>query len=561
MYLYTIKRKNKDGNYTDYYQLCESFRDEQGQPKRRVLANLGRKDNPNTTKKLQRVVLQLSQAAGMKDLVDLGTEITTSWSKSIGPKLVARKLWEDLKLDLAFSEKYHERAFMMVLNRLCDPRSKLDCMRWKETVYEPLWDNIKLHELYKTLDWLIDNKEKIEYQLFNNIRDLFNQKTDLMLFDTTSVSYWGEGEGAPELLKFGYSKEKRNDLKQLIVALLMTEGGIPVAHETYPGNQVDVKSFPKIIAKVKDKFNLKRVVWICDRGMISQSNIELLDAINHEYIIGIKMRMLNAGLKELLLAMKYKNLTKIHDNLYVKEVVVDIEIDDEKATKTCEEKSDSVNESNRKSKSENENNNKKKKTKTVSRRYIVCFNPKQAEEDAIKRKYFRRIIEKKVLNSTDKSWVIKNGYKKYLKLKEDIIESIDYERLDKEKIYDGKWVLLTNTKLEYTEVAKYYKSLWQIENAFKELKSSLDVKPMYHWTEKRIRGHIFICFLALVLELGLRNKLVKVSYSEAMEDLKKLQASLIKVKGQEVIKRTDPVGTVEHVFRQLQLPLPGINLL
>ena len=554
MYLYTIKRKNKDGDYTDYYQLCESYRDEEGKPKRKVLANLGKKDNPNTAKKLQRVVSQLASAARMKDLVDLDTEITTPWSKSIGPKLVVRKLWEDLNLDFVFSEKYHEHVFMMVLNRLCDPTSKMDCMRWKETVYEPLWDKVQLHELYRALDYLIDNKEKIEYQMFNNIRDLFNQNTDLMLFDTTSVSYWGEGKNAPELLKFGYSKEKRNDLKQLIVALLMTEGGIPVGHEVYPGNQVDVTSFPKIIAKVKDKFNLKRVVWVCDRGMISESNIELLDSINHEYIIGIKMRMLNAAQKEILLATKYKDFEKIHDNLYVKQVIVDMEVDDQKEESIKESKNqDEANSDKRKKK--------EKKTKTISRRYVVCYNPQQAKIDVINREHFKEIIIKKVLEKTDKSWIVKNGYKKYLKLKEDIIEGVDLDRLEKEKIYDGKWVLLTNTKLEYTEIAKYYKSLWQIENAFSELKSSLDVKPMYHWTERRIRGHIFICFLALVLELGLRNKLVKVSYGEAMEDLKKLQATLIKVKDQAVIKRTDPVGTVEYVFKQLQLPLPSINLL
>ena len=554
MYLYTIKRKNKDGDYTDYYQLCESYRDEEGKPKRKVLANLGKKDNPNTAKKLQRVVSQLASAARMKDLVDLDTEITTPWSKSIGPKLVARKLWEDLNLDFVFSEKYHEHVFMMVLNRLCDPTSKMDCMRWKETVYEPLWDKVQLHELYRALDYLIDNKEKIEYQMFNNIRDLFNQNTDLMLFDTTSVSYWGEGNNAPELLKFGYSKEKRNDLKQLIVALLMTEGGIPVGHEVYPGNQVDVTSFPKIIVKVKDKFNLKRVVWVCDRGMISESNIELLDSINHEYIIGIKMRMLNAAQKEILLATKYKDFEKIHDNLYVKQVIVGIEVDDQKEESIKESKNQDEANSDRRKKKE-------KKTKTISRRYVVCYNPQQAKIDAINREHFKEIIIKKVLEKTDKSWIVKNGYKKYLKLKEDIIEGVDLDRLEKEKIYDGKWVLLTNTKLEYTEIAKYYKSLWQIENAFSELKSSLDVKPMYHWTERRIRGHVFICFLALVLELGLRNKLVKVSYGEAMEDLKKLQATLIKVKDQAVIKRTDPVGTVEYVFKQLQLPLPGINLL
>jgi len=556
MYFYTTKKKDKNGNSVEYLQLCRSYRGEDGKPKREVLRTLGRKDDPKVTEEVERFVSKLTGVKTTKELLAfVDDEVTLESSKLLGPNLLFRKLWNDLKLNEIFSGEYREHVLMMTVNRLCDPRSKMDCMRWKETVYEPLWNKIQLHELYRALDYLMNNKERIEYQMFNNIRDVFNQSTDLMLFDTTSVSYWGEGENAPELLKRGYSKEKRNDLKQLIVALLMTEGGIPVGHETYPGNQVDVTSFPKIIAKVKDKFNLKRVVWVCDRGMISESNIELLDSIKHEYIIGIKMRMLNAAQKEILLTTKYKDFQKIHDNLLVKQVIVDIEVEDNKEEKKIEPESKQSEQNNEKS-----SKKKEKKTKTISRRYVVCYNPQQAKIDAINREHFKEIIQKKVLEKTDKSWIVKNGYKKYVKLKEDIIEGIDLDKLEKEKIYDGKWVLLTNTKLEYTEIAKYYKSLWQIENAFSELKSSLDVKPMYHWTERRIRGHIFICFLALVLELGLKNKLVKVSYDEAMEDLKKLQVSLLKVRGVDKVKRTKLVGAATSVFEQLKLPLPSMNM-
>ena len=455
MYFYTTKKKDKNGNPVEYLQLCRSYRGEDGKPKREVLRTLGRKDDPKVTEEIGRFVSKLTGAKTTKDLIDfVDSDVTLESSKLLGPNLIFRKLWNDLKLNEVLAGEYHEHNLLMTVNRLCDPTSKMNCMRWKETVHEPLWDKVQLHELYRALDWLIDNKEKIEYQMFHNIRDVFNQNTDLMLFDTTSVSYWGKGENAPELLKFGYSKEKRNDLKQLIVALLMTEGGIPVGHETYPGNQVDVASFPKIIAKVKDKFNLKRVVWVCDRGMISESNIELLDSINHEYIIGIKMRMLNAAQKEILLATKYKDFEKIHDNLYVKQVIVDIEVEDKKEE---ESKENATEIGDKKS-----NKKKEKKTKIISRRYVVCYNPEQAKIDAINRERFKEIITKKVLEKTDKSWIVKNGYKKYLKLKEDIIEGVDLERLEKEKIYDGKWVLLTNTELKYTEIAKYYKSLWQI---------------------------------------------------------------------------------------------------
>ena len=552
MYLYTIKRKNKEGQDVEYYQLCESYRIDGNNSKRKVLANLGRKNDPKTIKKLERVVSQLADAAGMKDIVNLSTDIATTWSKHIGPKLVFRKLWEDLKLDFIFHGNYHEHIFMMVLNRLCDPHSKLACMKWKEEVYEPMWDDIKLHDLYLALDWLMKNKESIEVQIFNNVRNIFNQSIDLMLFDTTSVSYWGEGEYSPNLLKFGHSKEKRSDLKQLVVGLLMTGAGIPVGHEVFSGNQVDVRNFPQIISKVKDKFGLvSRIVWVCDRGMISEANISLLETIKHEYIIGVRMRMMNDAQKQVLLVDKLKDFKKIHDNLYVTEVILDVKVELPE-----EEEKKEGNESTGKKKK------KEKKTKIVKRRFIVCYNPKQAEEDAIKREYFKRIIQNKVLHSTDKSWIVKNGYKKYIKLKEDIIESVDYDKLEKEKIYDGKWVLLTNTELSYEEVAKYYKSLWQIESAFRELKSSLDVKPMYHWVERRIKAHVFICFLALVMELGFRNKLgEKVSYIDVMNDLKKLQATLVKVKDKEVVKRNEPVGMANIAISQLKLELPGINLL
>jgi len=289
--------------------------------------------------------------------------------------------------------------------------------------------------------------------------------------------------------------------------------------------------------------------------MISESNITLLESIKHEYIIGVRMRMLNAAQKQVLLVDKLKDFKKIHDNLYVKEVLLDVEIPEEEKKECNENKHVSGDKKKKEEKKE-------KKTKLVKRRFIVCHNPEKADEDALKRAHFKEIITRKVLEKADKTWIVKNGFKKYLKLKEDIIESIDYEKLEQEKIYDGKWVLLTNTELSYEEVAKYYKSLWQIESAFRELKSSLDVKPMYHWVDRRIRGHIFICFLALVMELGFRNKLgEKVSYIDVMHDLKKLQATLIKVKDKEVVKRNEPVGMANIAISQLKLELPGINLL
>lgn len=518
MHLKVKRFKNKNGSTTEYLQLVESYRGLEGKPKHRVIASLGRKDDPKLQEKYAKLILKLAEITGIRGLVNLNEELLHVWSKSIGPCLVFRKLWNNLGFNIIFEGDFHEEIFMMVVNRLCDPQSKLACMDWKETVYEPGWDEIKLHNLYFGLDYLEKNKGRVEVQIFNRTRNVFDQNIDLILFDTTSVSYWGQGENAPSLLKRGYAKNKRNDLKQLMVGLLMTREGVPVGHEVFPGNQVDVVSFPQVVTKLKERFNVGRIIWVCDRGMISQSNLDLLEGLKQEYIIGVKMRQLEGGFKAVLLDDHHTDYTKLSTNLFVRVKEVN------------------------------------------GRRYIVCYNPEQAEIDAANREHFKQIIEKKVLEKTDKSWIIKNGYKKYLKLKEDIIESVDEERLDKEKIYDGKWILLTNTSLEYTEIAKHYKSLWQIERAFKELKSTLDLSPIFHWTEKRIRGHIFICFLALVLELGFRKALKGESYTKVMSDLKQVQAVLSKVKDKEFLKRTELSGRSHLAFRAVQLQIPGINL-
>ncbi len=518
MHLKTKRRINKNGTVVEYLQIVESYRSSEGKPKHRVILSLGRKDNQKLQEKFSKLTFKLAEITGIKDLVNLNEELLHVWSKSIGPCLVFRKLWNDLGFNVIFEGEYHEEIFMMVVNRLCDPQSKLACMDWKEAIYEPQWDDIKLHDLYFGLDWLEKSKGRVEVQIFNRTRNLFSHNVDLILFDTTSVSYWGEGNTAPALLKRGHAKNKRNDLKQLIVGLLMTRDGMPIGHEVFPGNQVDVVSFSHVVTKLKERFNLGRIIWVCDRGMISKSNLDVLEGLKQEYIIGVKMRQLEGGFKAVLLDDHHTGYTKLSNNLFVK-----------------------VKELN-------------------NRRYIVCYNPEQAEIDATNREYFKQIIAKKVVEKNDKEWIVKNGYRKYLKLKEDIIESVNYERLEKEKIYDGKWVLLTNTSLEYTEIAKHYKSLWQIERAFKELKSTLDLSPMYHWTEKRIRGHIFICFLALVLELSFRKALRGESYTKVMSDLKQVQAVLSRVKDKEFLKRTELPGRSHLAFRAVQLQIPGIEL-
>jgi len=205
---------------------------------------------------------------------------------------------------------------------------------------------------------------------------------------------------------------------------------------------------------------------------------------------------------------------------------------------------------------------KTKKEKEREQRYIICLNSQEAKEDAKKREYFKRILEKKVAYSSVKEWIVKNGYRKYLKIEgEDIQINIDEKRLEREKIFDGKWVLSTNTKYSHQEVAKYYKSLAQVERGFRDLKSEIEVGPMYHWTEKRIRAHIFICFLALILKITFTKKLEVLdkglSYSQVIEDVKAVKANEIMANGKEVVFRTDLEKFSHLGFQAVGVKTPG----
>jgi len=249
-----------------------------------------------------------------------------------------------------------EAILALVVNRLLSPCSELGIMKWKEEIYEPEWEKLTLSDFYRALDFLIENKEESEIEIFQKTANLFNQKLDLILFDTTSIRYWGEGK--TDLLQYGYSKEKRGDLKQLVVGILMTKEGMPVGHEVWPGNTSDLKSFLEILEKVKDKFQIDKIVWVCDRGMVSEENLEEVQKRNHEYIVGIKMRQLSEIEQNKFLSEE--DMIKVHSELFVKEAKV-----------------------------------------KGKGRYIICYNPAEAFIEKKKREFFKEILRRKIAERTD----------------------------------------------------------------------------------------------------------------------------------------------------------------
>ena len=501
-----VKRiKTSAGKIREYLLIVENKRIS-GKVRQRIVTNLGRLELLKETNIADILIAELKDYAKTNKLMDMA-KTSCDWSKEYGIILVLRRLWEEIGLDELFKKylkayKYKtnlsECILALIISRLLEPGSEHHSKIWLNAVYEPKWENLQLQHLYRALDFIYHHKQDLEKDLFFKAANLFNQELDLVMFDTTSLKYWGEGEDI-DILQYGYSKEKRGDLKQLIIGILMTKEGLPVACEIFAGNTSDLKSFLYTIEKLKEEYKISKLIWVADRGMVSTENISKLNELKQEYILGVKMRQFNKEKKDKFLSLD--GMFPVRDDLYVKEIIVPNE-----------------------------------------GRYIVCYNSKEAEIERKKREFFRQVLEKKIEKSTTKEWIIKNGYRKYIDITEGEIE-LNEKRLRAEYQFDGKWVLLTNSKLDSKQVALSYKDLWQIEASFRDLKDDLETSPIYHWTERRIIAHIFVSFLSLLLKITLHKKLKQIdkdcSYQEVFDAVREIKAVKLTEGRKEIIFRTE----------------------
>lgn len=380
---------------------------------------------------------------------------------------------------------------------------------------------------YRTLDVLIAHKDAIEQAYFETNRNLFSQSLDLVLFDTTSIYYWGGGEkvsDAADLLQYGFSKDGKGNLKQLIVGVLMTSSGVPIAHEVFPGNTADVKSFATIIKTVKEKYKLEKVVLVADRGMISEENLLILEEMNLGYIVGVRMRTLPGDLQITLMdGLDPKDMERVHDHLFTKQYHVSNfspkQIKDWFLDRIL--------------KGKRKNPLPTMDIPTIekhvrNRRFFVFLNPLVEQATKGKRAFFKKIIQSKIAFAATKDWVVKNGYKKYVRFPDGISPELDEEKLSAEELFDGKWVLVTNVKdVIPVEAGRYYQTLQKIERGFRDLKSLITIQPVFHYTQKRIRAHIFVCFLSLVVKWHILRTINPYSQEEGrrfLEDMEKLKA-------------------------------------
>jgi transposase len=533
MFIKKLVLKNKDKTTRTYFQLVESFRVEE-KIRQRVLFHLGRSDTREGQDRLNEIAQSMLQLCNQSTLVPRVEDLQAECSLMYGPTLIFKKLWKDLYFEQIFQNQFKfiavefdlkEAIFNMVLNRLTDPSSKRHLALWEQGIYGI--QNFEHQHYYRAMDYLIAHKEKIEQSIFGNMRDLFCQNVDVVLFDTTSLIYYGEGEleTSPEptdgkkikpLFARGFSKDHRSDFKQIIVGVLMSKEGIPLAHEVFPGNTNDVSCFHQVIDKLADKFKIDKIILVGDRGMISQKNLDYLHKKSYQYILGYRMRTIPK--KERYWVLSKADLKKVRKDLHWKEVI-------------CNDQ-----------------------------RLLVCYNPDRAELDAKRREDILDRIKKKIKDGSILSVIDNANYKKFLKIRGDK-PKLDPEQIERDKNYDGLYVLTSNTKLSGKQIIDSYKDLWQVEHAFRQLKTELETGPIYHWKDDRIRAHVMICFMAFVLRTVFYKKIKKekqtAGFTEVMQDLKQLHAVKIKLKTQTLTLRTELKEGASLAFKSIGLKIPN----
>ncbi len=544
-------RSKKSGAY-EYLQVVCNERIE-GRVKQRVIATLGRRDVLQKTGQLDALLASCSRFAEHTAVLTAHRQgrISPAAKVRIGPVLVFARLWSELGLPKIFRRLLAERkfefdveraVFLTVLHRLFAPGSNRAAEVWRRKYAIQGVEQLQLHHLYRTMAWLGEPlpedqqagatpfaprsvKDLIEEALFQQTRDLFSG-LDLVFFDTTSIYF--EGEGGETVGQYGHSKDHRPDRKQMVVGVILDGEGRPVCCELWPGNTTDVTTLIPIVDRLKQRFHIRSICVVADRGMISKDTIQRLQATDRDvrYLLGARLRSVKEVYDQVLRrGGRYhevygpKKKSKDPAPLKVKEVWVE------------------------------------------DRRYIVCHNEDQAQKDRIDREAIVAALRDQ-LRQGAKSLVGNKGYRRFLKTRSRGGFEIDEAKIESEARFDGKWVLQTDTDLAPAECALKYKELWMVEHLFRSMKSILETRPIYHKCDETIRGHVFCSFLALLLLKELQTRLAargwQVEWQGVRDDLDALEEITIRTRGRTFVIRSDLQGDAGKAIQAAGVALGSV---
>lgn len=544
MYLRTVKVPSSNGNVNEYLRVVEAYRQD-GKVKQRTIADLGRKDVLTALlPQLQRLLLGQPRPVGESSPDNIDVLAAVSW----GPVLVVRALFEQLGLGPLFDEllgqakegpSYADRAFVLLANRLIRPASEHGLARWLETDFVcdrqgrrfvPHWHThgrVKVHHRqlrawYRTLDRLVAAKSKIEVRLYQRLRDLFSLQPDLVLFDITSTYF--EGAGPKDFAKHGYSRDGKPQNVQVVVGLVLVAGW-PIAHHVWQGNQLDVTAVQSVIQDLMTRFQFARIIFVGDRGMVSADNLEAIRRDGHGYLVGLKRRrnaQLDAWLQTLddtkwldcpmgITAREKKNPPRTR----VQEV----------ASGSPDQRVFVIDSDER-------------------RQYEQGKRQQAMERTRLKLEKVQARVAKGTLTdpaqigaAAERALRAHQGYRYYAwEIRDGTFVFLEHPvHLEREKRLEGKYVIATSEQnFDAQGAVALYKQLTEVERGFRHLKDILAMRPIYHQLETRVRAHIFVAALALLLQTLLQRRLqdanVDLSAPEALQAVEIIRHVTFKLK-------------------------------
>ena len=564
MYLRETRRKNRDGSTVGYLQLAHNERNPvTGSPTAKVIHNFGRSDKVDRDA-LTRLVSSISRFLTPEQAATAaaGGEVEIIDSRRLGGAWTLDRVWERLGIGAAIrraadgrrldGEATERVIFALVAQRALEPASKLAATGWvAERVAIAGLAELSDDQAYRSMDFLLAALEEIAGEVFASVATLLNLDLDIVFVDTTSTYFETEGaDQLPDLADktsddevtnpleagvrdFGHSKDFRTDLPQVVIAMAVTRDGVPVRCWTFPGNESDTA----IIRTVKDDldgWNLRRLVWVADRGFASAANRAYLTKGGGHYIHAEKLRHTNTEATAAL--ARPGRCRTVAGNLRVKEVSVA------------------------------PGGNGDGDGGARAQRFVVCHNPDQAERDAaVRANLIEHLTE--LIDGSD-AWTpakrsefvgslkTKPGLRRHLRRTRSGLLRIDHTAAKRESHLDGKWLLRTSDlTLTPEDLAAAYKQLLAVERGWRDMKGALGLRPVFHHREDRIRAHVQLCWLALLLIRVVENT-ASETWRNLRNELDRLHLVTLATSDGHVAQRSMLTAGQKKILTSLDLPEP-----
>jgi len=545
-----------------YVKLVEAYRDEQGKPKHRTVANLGRLETIESGG-AHSLINGLLRASGNPSIEEGTGEMDFTSARSVGDTWLLTSLWKELGFAEGFQRILrNKRTFdaerllrVMVFNRLCDPESKLGIMRWMESALIPDVDedSVTHQHLLRTMDTLSDCSEMLEETLAELLRPLIDQELSMVFYDLTTIRTEGGSEMDEEVRKYGLSKEGGIH-RQVMLGVVQTADGLPIHHEVFEGNAAETRTLVPTIEKIIKRYPIRRVVLVADRGLLSLDNLESIRQIqvgDHalEFILAVPARrygdfdqilqqfhksQCEQATQEVLGEMEWSGFRLIVAH---RPDMAKAQHEKRKETITSLEQ-DAAKWSN---KLDNQDGGK-------------IYRGRKLSDSGVTARFYRAVTDAHMAK------IIKVDLSSEL-----FSYSIDQVALNRAEMMDGKLILVTNMP-DHTpeEVVSRYKSLADIERGFRVLKSEIEIAPVFHRKPERIRAHAMICFLALVLYRVLRMRLKgqDKSYSpeRLLEIVRQIQHHKVTMHRRQTVSGLSTMTPEQRdLFEAVGLPKPRKN--